>query len=100
MDQFHLAVANAVRSVRQQLAAANVGSTFRLDVEVSGRIQDGDVIVTYRLGDSYGANNPAGARLGPVVQEFLRRRGWNEANAPLCLEAPDAEPTDETGDGA
>lgn len=91
MNSLHPAVVNAVIELRQRLADANIGSTFRLDIEVSGRIEGGDVKVTYRLGDTYGSNNPAGARLSPVVDEFLRRHGWNSANAPLCLEAPSDE---------
>lgn len=87
MDSLHPAVVNAVVAVRQRLADANIGSTFRLDIEVSGRIEGGEVKVTYRLGDTYGSNNPAGARLAPVVDEFLRRHGWNKVNAPLCLDA-------------
>lgn len=88
MDNLRHELTEAVTALRQRLADADIGSNFRLDIEVSGRIQGGEVKVAYVLGDSYSSTNARGARLGPVVTEFLRRHGWNEANTPLALEAP------------
>jgi hypothetical protein len=88
MDKLHQEIVVAVADLRRRLADANVGSHFRLDIEVSGRIEGGDVLVAYVLGETYGAANARGARLTPVIDEFLRRKGWNEAHAPLALEAP------------
>lgn len=89
MDNLHRELALAITELRSRLDKANIGSSFRLDIEVSGRISGGDVLVSYRLGHSYGSANPTGARLSPVIDEFLRRNGWDETNAPLALESPE-----------
>ena len=86
--RLHAAIAEAIADVQQELVDKEIGGSFRIDIEVSGRINDGEVLVEYRVGDCYGSNNPKGARLAPVVSEYLRRRGWNKANAPMALMAP------------
>lgn len=95
MDTLHSAVVAATKDIRQRLADADIGGQFRLDIEVSGRIQGGDVIISYTLGEMYSSSNAKGARLHPVVDEFMRRKGWDERNAPLCLEDFTEEPAPE-----
>ena len=92
MNNLERTVEQAVLALRARLAAADIGSDFRLDIEAQGRIQGGDVRISYVLtGSSYGSDSTRGNRLEPVVDEFLRRKGWNQANEPLaigCAEAP------------
>ena len=86
--KLHTAVAEVITDLRQELIDKEIGGHLRLDIEVEGRINDGDMKVTYTLGGTYSGDNPKGARLAPVVSEYLRRKGWNEANAPMALMAP------------
>ena len=55
------------------------------DVEVEGRVHDGDVEVRFRLGECYGEKQAIGNRLGPVLREYMRRHHWEKENAPLCI---------------
>ena len=89
--ELHLALERVVNDVRRQLAEANQ-SYMRLDIEVSGRIQDGDVSINYRLGDHYGTNTPSGGNLMAVVEEHLHRSGWIKKNAPVLLSSPNSFP--------
>jgi len=93
--QLHLALERVVNNVRRELAEANLGN-MRLDIEVSGRTEAGDVLITYRLGDRYDRNIPSGGDLEAVVAEHLRRSGWIKKNAPVLLSSPNsfAENTD------
>ena len=92
MNTLHPTIVAVVKEVRQRLADADIGGQFRLDIEVSGRIQGGDVVISYTMGETYSGSNAKGARLAPVVDEFMRRKGWDERNAPLCLEDFAEEP--------
>ena len=93
-DTLHHAVAIAVTDLQALLSLADV-SNFRLDIEISGRVHGGDILVTYKMGERYSSNSPEGSRLEAVVQEFLRRRGWEARNAPLALEAPESHVNDD-----
>ena len=57
---------------------------FTLTITASGRI-DGDVDVSFTLGGRYGEQSVTSGSLAPAIAEFLRRRGWQERHAPLCL---------------
>ena len=79
------------KRIRKILADANVGSEFRFDIEVSGRVQQGDVLVAYKIGDSYGFNQVTASSIDAAIEEYLRRRGWTARNKPLCI-SYDGEP--------
>src|SRR6185312_1006086 len=86
MSNLERVVEDAVMELRSRLAAANIGSDFRLDIEASGRIQGGQIKIAYVLsGTMYGTNEARGNRLAPVIDEFLRRQGLNHANEPLAI---------------
>ena len=88
MDNLHFVVCEAVKAVRQRLANADQ-SYFKLEIDAAGRVQEGDVKITYSLSDSiYGSNKVDGSSIEAVTTEFLRRKGWSERHAPLELEAP------------
>lgn len=87
IDNLQREIILATDSVRKRLAAADIGGSFTLNINISGRIQDGEVKCEYKLCKNYGADTK-GHSLDPVVKEFLRREGWEEVNAPLALPAP------------
>lgn len=87
MDNLHREIILATTAVRKRLADADIGGSFTLNINVSGRIQEGEVKCEYKLCKNYGADTK-GHALGPVVTEFLRREGWEERHAPLALPAP------------
>jgi len=56
---------------------------FTFAIEVEGRT-DGDLKITYRIGTDYDSTTAAGT-IAAALTEALRRRGWQEANAPICI---------------
>lgn len=87
MDNLHREIILAVAALRKRLADADMGGTFGLVINISGRIQDGEVKCEYKLCKNYGVDTK-GHSLEPVIKEFMRREGWEETNAPLALPAP------------
>jgi len=76
--------------VRETLKAANIGSAFYLRVSAGGRVQDGEVLITYQLSaDTYFSNAVSGDTLEAVLDEFMHRQGWNARHAPLALSPPE-----------
>ena len=57
-----------------------------LKITASGRV-DGDIKVTYRIGDqTYEvASDVTGYSIRPTLEEFERRKKWQERNAPELL---------------
>lgn len=83
---FEKILIEAVKALRKRLQQCESVSSFALHISANGRVHDGDVSISFTLTDgSYRENQPMGARLGPVVEEFVRRHAWNERNAPLCI---------------
>jgi hypothetical protein len=83
MDKLHEAICKAVTDARELLASNNVGHHITLEIEISGRVNDGDLKIQYGAGD-YGPS-VKGDTLRNVVQEHMRRSGWNDRHAPLYL---------------
>ncbi len=83
---FERTLLDELRSIREQLAEANI-PVMRLDIEVSGRTHDGDLEIVFKLSkDSYNTvGHTAGGSLDAVVDEFIRRHGWSQRHAALCL---------------
>ncbi len=92
--KLHAIVAETTVSLRQELNDAEIGSSFNMSIDVSGRVAGGDVIVKYSVSGLYGSKVTEGSRLAPVLSEFMRRNGWEKRNAPLALPAP-GEPLEE-----
>lgn len=78
-------IKNFTRELREVFNEQNL-SHVCFDVEVRGRTH-GELKIEFKLNDSlYGGSSEAkGGRIQPVVDEFFRRKGWVEQNAPLCL---------------
>ena len=96
---FEGAVKRAVARIRAQLAGAansNIlpGNEFHFIVKANGRILDGEVKLSFSLNPN-GWDDPrtvTGNSMQGVVDEYLRRAGWNAVNAPLQLGAPTPKP--------
>jgi hypothetical protein len=79
---FEGAIKREVKNIRQRLADADIGSEFNLTIQASGRVQDGDVKITYKLAKDTYSTAVEGNSLTPTTDEYMRRMGWNSANAP------------------
>jgi len=75
-----------IRHLRSTLANSEV-NTMRLDIEVTGRVHDGELLVTFRLGAEYGADQAKGDSLQSVTDEFLRRSSWGQRHNCLRIAA-------------
>lgn len=95
VSSFEHSLLAELRSIRSRLADANIPS-MRLDIEVSGGTLHGNLKVTFKLNlDSYsGPAEASGGSLDAVVEEFLRRRGWNQRHAALLLGIIEPEATE------
>lgn len=91
-DQLHEYLKDAIAEIRKR-GNEVLAPEFRLDIEVSGRIASGEPRIAYclNIGGGYTANMPTGARLGPVIDEAVRRYQWAKRNDPLALPAPNDE---------
>ncbi len=78
-----LALKDVVESIRKVLDDYDIPN-MQFEISVSGRTQ-GDLKIEYELSELYGTNSVKGRSAIVVLDEFLRRRGWNIRNAPLSL---------------
>lgn len=81
------AFAATVAQIKQQLSEANV-SHFCFRLEAEGR-PDGDIRLSVQIGQY--APEVTGRGTAEVLNEWLRRQGWNARNDPL--ELPDYSAT-------
>lgn len=90
----HASFVAATNYVRSRLAEANIGG-FHFEITSSGRTMTdkSEVKIVYQLNDrdySYGST-VEGNSLEAVVDEVLRRNGWQKAHAPLALPGAEEE---------
>lgn len=91
MKSFESTLTYTARHVRSRLAKLESLPCFDLTINVHGRVHDGDINIEFRLGEYHYTDVVKGGNLEAVITEFLRRRGWTERNAPLCLPAVEQE---------
>ena len=72
-------------SIRAELKGIETLPEFYFDISISGRVHTGELKIEFRLGENTWTNNVKGGALRPVIVEFMRRYGWDRANAPLQL---------------
>lgn len=84
MSEFELALKRYVQVLRYRLSYHTDIPSFRLDIEVYGRV-DGDVNIVFKLGEEYALDNAQGGNLSNVFNEFIRRFNWKKKNQILCL---------------
>ncbi len=79
--------------VREQLKQVDEISSINFSIDVSGRAHDGELRVKYEIGSTYADGGMVkGAKLDIVIEEYLRRFGWDKRNQPLELTfAPEPE---------
>lgn len=88
---FEGAVKREVKRVREGLKpAAEAGivssNEFTITVKATGRILDGEIKLIYGLScDYYNGNLVEGNSLSEVLQEVLRRKGWQKVNEPISI---------------
>lgn len=92
-DEHHVAIVSfegalkrEIKRLREQLKQIEDLSQFKLTITVSGRVHDGEVELSYGLGESmYGTGEVEGSALQSVLDEFMRRHGWNKINKPKAI---------------
>jgi len=86
--RIHAAFITATHEVRNRLGQADIGR-FELAIKASGRTLSelDDVKIEYIVEAGYDCI-VRGNDLDRCIAEVLRRKGWDETNAPLSLPAP------------
>lgn len=82
-NKFHNTVVLLARKIREKLQQHDELSRFCFRVEVEGRVHDGDMELVYKIG-SFGGEVEAHS-IDAVLDEWMRRKGFEKRNAPLCL---------------
>jgi hypothetical protein len=81
---FEALLVQTVRDLRERLASEDI-SSMRLDIEVTGRVHDGDVLIVFKLGEQYDGGNASGDSIEAVTAEFLRRKAWKARHENLRI---------------
>lgn len=93
---FEGALKREIKRVRNQLKNIDEISDFSLKIEASGRVNDGDVKLTFEVSpSSYGYQAVKGRSLRAAVEEMLRRHGWQKHNDPIAI-SYEKIPSDDT----
>lgn len=90
--ELHEAIISAANDVKSVFDTYDIGH-MELKIEVSGRVH-GELKLSYKVCENYD-EGVKGSDLMAVLDEYIRRRGWKERNAPLALPAPTPPPTPE-----
>ena len=80
--QLHVYLLTAIDEIRAKFSAANIPD-FKLEITASGRSDTQQVLIEYQLGERYQYDTPKGSTLSAVIEETLRRKGWNDRNNPM-----------------
>ena len=84
---------SVTQEIRQILANHDIGN-FHFKILANGRTAAGDAKMSYSLSEH--GYDPIEARaVKPMIEEFLRRKGFDLVNAPLELPAPGRAAEDE-----
>lgn len=87
------AIKREIVKAKKLLARDENLSYFTIRIEAKGRI-DGDVKITFAVGDSEYSTDVSGNNLEPCIEELLRRRGWQKRNDPLMLTTTEQQRAD------
>lgn len=95
---FEGALKREIKRLRNKLKAVDEISEFQLIIEASGRVNDGEVKLAFKLSpNTWGGSTVTGRELRAVEEEMLRRHGWQKKNDPLAI-AYERVPSDDTND--
>lgn len=91
------ALKREIKRVRRKLQRDERMSEFSIEIDVKGRVHDGDVKLTYSVCPSSWQNSDAvkGDDLDACVEELMRRRGWQSVHAPVAI-GYERVPSDDT----
>lgn len=81
--QLQQALREAAQATRECYADANISDVF-LSIYITGRTH-GDLKVEIKAGDLSQTTDAKAFDLQNSILEFMRRKGWDHANAPQCL---------------
>lgn len=84
---FGALVAKEVARIRELLKCDESMYNFVLRIDAEGRLHSGEVKITFTVSPTSYVNDEAvsGHNFNTIVEELLRRRGWNAVNTPLAL---------------
>jgi hypothetical protein len=55
-----------------------------LRINITGRVHDGEILIQF-IYDPHGSDEVKGDSIDAVINEFLRRQGWNEKHKGLRI---------------
>lgn len=99
MTAFRAELLSLAKYVRDSLREVGDLDSFKLEIEIEGRVHEGDIRINLALKHpyKYGFDISTASDLDALLEEFKRRFGWVKRNAPLCLpSAPQIEALPET----
>ena len=83
---FEGAVKREVKRVRERLKSVTDLSAFELKIAAEGRVQDGDVKLSYIVNDgTYSGLSVTADSLEAAITEFMRRKGWIAQHDPKAI---------------
>ena len=85
--RLHIAITEVAHTIRDRFDSLDIGN-MHFEIEVEGRVNGGDVKITYGVGKYH--SEVKGGDVEAVLNEYCRRHGWEERNAPVMLESPNA----------
>ena|SRR6478609_6874823 len=93
-EKLDTALRATAKEIRDTFNDRDVGH-MELEIRVSGRTNGDSLKIEYKIRENYDEQVRGGV-LEPVLDEFFRRRGWKECNAPLAI--PYVESVEESVD--
>lgn len=79
-------IVNMVRMIRTELQQIETLQAFEFTIRASGRVHEGDIELTFKLDHPYESGvYVTGNTVAAVLQEFMRRHGWNKRHMPLMI---------------
>lgn len=86
MTKFDALIKELAIHVRERLSNVESIHSVYFSIDVSGRVHDGDLEVKFEVGSPYSEGGRVkGAQLEVVLDEYMRRFGWDKRNQPLCI---------------
>ncbi len=96
MNKFDVMVKELALHVRERLNKVESIPRIEFTVDISGRTHDGDLKIKYEVGSAYNDGGAVkGSKIEIVLDEYMRRFGWDQQNQPLCISFDGTETTQE-----
>lgn len=80
---FEGALKREIKRVRKEMQKVDSLSHFHISIEAEGRLHEGEVKLTYAIGQYSGLVK--GDSIQACVDEYLRRNGWETIHDPKAL---------------